>query len=1321
VLLEGNAGVAQECAKRSEKDVRVRERWVTDALPLLTAALSGERPRDKLRGATTRAAVLAAAAALGVAVLTTKNEADATIAWLAAQRPQRRAPWPQLCPVAPPMYVYSGDGDVMVAPQLFVVPRLQFIINGERGGPGPLYRFVAASLDSAAAPWAEALQFVSSDAVHRVLVARAGYFARELLGLDETQNKRMIRIAYEGVRELPALAALTDCDFHKVDFEKPLAPSAGPVEAHWHRFLHAAGAHGDEWLALCNGVRAPPAERINSSPLPLRFALAWWAVSGISPAVSGMRVSPRAPNPAQREVAALLEACPAAYYATLHLSGGLPPPEAEALQRSLAPSPPPSAPAPVLVHSELDLGALGAALGLLAPGADGDGFDEPALIALRALNSALEAGAKVPPLPGLTTVEDDAAPAPGAVEPCTEAITAPLRAAKLRYEAASPAALRAARSEGGGVSAAQRLASAAQLALLPPPGVLHTFALRFSSQASWREAVPEQLPPHGVRAVEPRDAELPGTDEHGAPWQTLLAAVLSREARERARHALAAAGTLAAGRGEEAWEGADVGYALAAVKPPLGRPLHLADAVVATLRHLVAYTLRLGRRCADGAEPGLRALISTGCRVVAAAGGGGGEGGEGEADRGLLATALLPTRRELLLLAAALAAELRLGPEKLKELVALGGLGGDVAAAKGARAGGAASGGGGGGDDAPPPEAPHPFTVCTPNEEEDGSSSGSGSEGGSERRGGGGGGGAAATPPAPRAPRPRPYARELQFSTWLRETFSRVLGIFDSFAVGGADAPGPLSLDAEDVLRALAAREPHALAAAMGASRASFSPPADAALHAPDAFALAGLDRRVAAVLGPLLRWQRLIGGVAPGVEVKARPHPLDAPPRPAPMPAARCRPLVSVEGGAEGAEGGGDLAFAAAALGADAAAAAELLLAPVWNAFAGAELDEVYGAQAASLRDNGGWAFYALPGPLPPLAAAPPPPLLPLDELSSCFGAPQLRSPLAKRELSQPTSAGFELGARFCASRGVVSCAALAPLVAAGGHVAGSVGLRFTVPAYDAGALLREAAEAHAAAAAAPQRGGGNRGGGGGGGDGRQPPAPHPPAAPAAPAVGWGGAGGGGGGGNGRQPPAPHPPAAPAAPAVGWGGVGGGGGGGNGRQPPAPHPPAAPAAPAVGWGGAGGGGGGGGNRQEAVPTNSLYVSNLSWAVNDDGLRQEFASAGFIPQNSKVVMDRETGRSRGFGFVSFATVDEATAAQTAVNGREINGRQVRVSFANPAREGGGGGGGYRGGGGGGGFGGGGYGGGGRGGYGGGGDRGDGGGYQRAPGFAAFGA
>ena len=142
---------------------------------------------------------------------------------------------------------------------------------------------------------------------------------------------------------------------------------------------------------------------------------------------------------------------------------------------------------------------------------------------------------------------------------------------------------------------------------------------------------------------------------------------------------------------------------------------------------------------------------------------------------------------------------------------------------------------------------------------------------------------------------------------------------------------------------------------------------------------------------------------------------------------------------------------------------------------------------------------------------------------------------------------------------------------------------------------------------------------------------------------------------------------------------------------------------------------------ESSVPTNRLYVGNLSWAVNDDGLRQEFASAGFIPQNSKVVMDRETGRSRGFGFVSFAAVGEATAAQTAVNGREINGRQVRVSFANPAREGGGGGGGYRGGGGGGGLGGGGYGGGGRGGYGGGGDRGDGGGYQRAPGFAAFGA
>ena len=109
-----------------------------------------------------------------------------------------------------------------------------------------------------------------------------------------------------------------------------------------------------------------------------------------------------------------------------------------------------------------------------------------------------------------------------------------------------------------------------------------------------------------------------------------------------------------------------------------------------------------------------------------------------------------------------------------------------------------------------------------------------------------------------------------------------------------------------------------------------------------------------------------------------------------------------------------------------------------------------------------------------------------------------------------------------------------------------------------------------------------------------------------------------------------------------------------------------------------------------------LYVGNLSYGVTDADLEQMFAAHGTV-ESAQVIMDRDTGRSKGFGFVEMKTEQEAQAAIAALNGQDNNGRALTVNEARPKTEGG------RGGGGGGGRGG--YGGGGgRGGYGGGGGR-----------------
>jgi cold-inducible RNA-binding protein len=90
-----------------------------------------------------------------------------------------------------------------------------------------------------------------------------------------------------------------------------------------------------------------------------------------------------------------------------------------------------------------------------------------------------------------------------------------------------------------------------------------------------------------------------------------------------------------------------------------------------------------------------------------------------------------------------------------------------------------------------------------------------------------------------------------------------------------------------------------------------------------------------------------------------------------------------------------------------------------------------------------------------------------------------------------------------------------------------------------------------------------------------------------------------------------------------------------------------------------------------------LYVGNLAFETTSQELQQMFAQAGTV-ESASVVEDRDTGRSRGFGFVEMATKEEATAAIDQFNGKEVGGRALKVNEARPRENRGGGGGGGRG-------------------------------------------
>jgi RNA recognition motif-containing protein len=86
-----------------------------------------------------------------------------------------------------------------------------------------------------------------------------------------------------------------------------------------------------------------------------------------------------------------------------------------------------------------------------------------------------------------------------------------------------------------------------------------------------------------------------------------------------------------------------------------------------------------------------------------------------------------------------------------------------------------------------------------------------------------------------------------------------------------------------------------------------------------------------------------------------------------------------------------------------------------------------------------------------------------------------------------------------------------------------------------------------------------------------------------------------------------------------------------------------------------------------------LFVGSLSWNTDDRGLQEAFAPFGQVTE-AVVITDRETGRSRGFGFVTFEDDEGADKAVAALNNTELDGRTIRVDVAQDRRRGGGGGG-----------------------------------------------
>lgn len=91
------------------------------------------------------------------------------------------------------------------------------------------------------------------------------------------------------------------------------------------------------------------------------------------------------------------------------------------------------------------------------------------------------------------------------------------------------------------------------------------------------------------------------------------------------------------------------------------------------------------------------------------------------------------------------------------------------------------------------------------------------------------------------------------------------------------------------------------------------------------------------------------------------------------------------------------------------------------------------------------------------------------------------------------------------------------------------------------------------------------------------------------------------------------------------------------------------------------------GHQESNNMATKLFVGSLAWATDDDSLKQFFESAGTVV-SANVIKDRESGRSRGFGFVEMSSDEEAKKAVDELNGKELDGRPIVVNEAKPRED-----------------------------------------------------